>query len=123
MTVNEMIIEAITTDSRKRKCRWQTELEALGFKISKDRAWCMTEKYNSRKWIAFCWFMGLVTLANILAFVCMFMHYDYPEVIVDILVLCGLITAGYCGINVLNKKVNNIVPPEEKGEEDGTCKN
>ena len=39
MTVNEMIIEAITTDSRKRKCRWQTELEALGFKISKDRAW------------------------------------------------------------------------------------
>ena len=39
MTVNEMIIEAITTDSRKRKCRWQTELEALGFKISKNRAW------------------------------------------------------------------------------------
>lgn len=39
MTVNEMIVEAITTDSRKRKCRWQTELEALGFKISKDRAW------------------------------------------------------------------------------------
>ena len=39
MTVNEMIIEAITTDSRKRKCRWQTELEALGFKISKDKAW------------------------------------------------------------------------------------
>ena len=34
-----MIIEAITTDSRKRKCRWQTELEALGFKISKDKAW------------------------------------------------------------------------------------
>ena len=39
MTVNEMLYEAITTDSRKRKCRWQTELEALGFKISKDRAW------------------------------------------------------------------------------------
>ena len=39
MTVNEMIIEAITTESRKRKCRWQTELEALGFEISKDRAW------------------------------------------------------------------------------------
>lgn len=39
MTVNEMLIEAITTESRKRKCRWQTELESLGFKISKDRAW------------------------------------------------------------------------------------
>ena len=39
MTVNEMLREAITTESRKRKCRWQTELEALGFKISKDRAW------------------------------------------------------------------------------------
>ena len=83
----------------------------------------MTEKYNSRKWIAFCWFMGLVTLAIILAFVCMFMHYDYPEVIVDILVLSGLITAGYCGINVLNKKVNGINPFEEKGEENGICKN
>jgi hypothetical protein len=42
---------------------------------------------------------------------------------VDILVLSGLITAGYCGINVLNKKVNNFIPTEEKGEEDGTCKN
>ena len=39
MTVNEMLREAITTESRKRKCRWQTELEALGFKISKDKAW------------------------------------------------------------------------------------
>ena len=39
MTVNEMLREAITTESRKRKCRWQTELEALGFEISKDRAW------------------------------------------------------------------------------------
>ena len=83
----------------------------------------MTEKYNSRKWIAFCWFMGLVTLAIILAFVCMFMHYDYPEVIVDILFLCGLITAGYCGINVLNKKINKFIPTEEKGEEDGSSKN
>lgn len=90
----------------------------------------MTEKYNSRKWISFCWFMGLVTLAIILAFVCMFMHYDYPEVIVDILVLSGFITAGYCGINVLNKKVTNMIPSEpteksteDKGEEDGTCKN
>ena len=83
----------------------------------------MTEKYNSRKWIAFSWFMSLVTLAIILAFVCMFMHYDYPEVIVDILGLSGLITAGYCGINVLNKKVSNINLTEEQGEEDGTCKN
>ena len=83
----------------------------------------MTEKYNSRKWIAFCWFMALVTLAIILAFVCMFMHYDYPEVIVDILVLRGLITAGYCGINVLNKKVNNMVPPEEKVDEDKKVSN
>ena len=34
-----MLYEAITTESRKRKCRWQTELEALGFEVSKDRAW------------------------------------------------------------------------------------
>ena len=39
MTVNEMIIEALTTDSRKRKARHQTELEALGYKIIKDRSW------------------------------------------------------------------------------------
>ena len=39
MTVNEMIIEAITTDSRKRKARHQAELEALGYKIIKDRSW------------------------------------------------------------------------------------
>ena len=39
MTVNDMLREAITTDSRKRKCRWQTELEALGFTIHKDGAW------------------------------------------------------------------------------------
>ena len=39
MTVNEMLREAITTDSRKRKCRWQVELEALGFTIIKDRSW------------------------------------------------------------------------------------
>ena len=39
MTVNEMLREAITTESRKRKCRYQAELEALGFEISKDRAW------------------------------------------------------------------------------------
>ena len=39
MTVNEMLYEAITTESRKRKCRWQTELEALGFEIIKSGAW------------------------------------------------------------------------------------
>lgn len=39
MTVNEMLREAITTDSRKRKCRWQKELEALGYIIIKDRSW------------------------------------------------------------------------------------
>ena len=39
MTVNDMLREAITTESRKRKARWQTELEALGFEISKDKAW------------------------------------------------------------------------------------
>ena len=39
LTVNEMLREAITTESRKRKCRYQAELEALGFKISKDGAW------------------------------------------------------------------------------------
>lgn len=48
MTVNEMIIEAITTDSRKRKCRWQTELEALGFKISKDGAWYIRYEKTNR---------------------------------------------------------------------------
>ena len=83
----------------------------------------MTEKYNSRKWIAFCWFMSLVTLAIILAFVCMFMNYYYPEVIINTLGLSGLLTAGYCGINVLNKKVSNIISPEKKGDENGICKN
>lgn len=37
--LNTMLREAITTDSRKRKCRWQTELEALGYVIIKDRSW------------------------------------------------------------------------------------
>jgi len=48
MTVNEMLREAITTDSRKRKCRWQTELEALGFKIIKDRAWLIRYEKTGR---------------------------------------------------------------------------
>ena len=48
MTVNEMLREAITTESRKRKCRWQTELEALGFEISKDRAWFIRNTKTGR---------------------------------------------------------------------------
>lgn len=48
MTINEMLIEAITTESRKRKCRWQTELEALGFKISKDGAWFIRNTKTGR---------------------------------------------------------------------------
>lgn len=48
MTVNEMIIEAITTDSRKRKCRHQAELEALGYKIIKDRSWYIKNPKTNR---------------------------------------------------------------------------
>lgn len=48
MTVNEMIIEAITTDSRKRKCRHQTELEALGYKIIKNRSWYIKNPKTNR---------------------------------------------------------------------------
>ena len=48
MTVNEMLREAITTDSRKRKCRWQTELEALGFKIIKDGSWLIRNTKTGR---------------------------------------------------------------------------
>lgn len=48
MTVNEMIIEAITTDSRKRKCRHQTELEALGYKIIKDGSWYIKNPKTDR---------------------------------------------------------------------------
>ena len=48
MTVNEMIIEAITTDSRKRKCRWQNELESLGYIIVKDRSWFIRNPITGR---------------------------------------------------------------------------
>lgn len=48
MTINEMIIEAITTDSRKRKCRHQTELEALGYKIIKDKSWYIKNPKTGR---------------------------------------------------------------------------
>lgn len=48
MTVNEMIVEAITTDSRKRKCRWQTELEALGYVVRKDKAWIIRNPKTDR---------------------------------------------------------------------------
>jgi len=50
MTTNEMIYEAITTDSRKRKARHQTELEALGYKIIKDGSWYISNP-KTRKWI------------------------------------------------------------------------
>ena len=50
MTTNEMIYEALTTDSRKRKARWQTELEALGYKIIKDGSWYISNP-KTRKWI------------------------------------------------------------------------
>ena len=48
MTVNEMIIEAITTDSRKRKARNQFELEKLGYIIVKDRAWLIRNPKTDR---------------------------------------------------------------------------
>ena len=48
MDVNTMLREAITTESRKRKCRWQTELEALGFEISKDKAWFIRNTKTGR---------------------------------------------------------------------------
>ena len=50
MTTNEMIYEALTTDSRKRKARWQAELEALGYKIIKDGSWYISNP-KTRKWI------------------------------------------------------------------------
>ena len=48
MTLNEMIYEAITTDSRKRKCRHQAELEALGYKIIKDGSWKIRNTKTNR---------------------------------------------------------------------------
>lgn len=48
MTVNEMIIEAITTDSRKRKARNQFELEKLGYVIRKDRGWVIKNPKTNR---------------------------------------------------------------------------
>lgn len=50
MTTNEMIYEALTTDSRKRKARYQTELEALGYKVIKDGSWYISNP-KTRKWI------------------------------------------------------------------------
>lgn len=48
MTVNEMIIEAITTDSRKRKANYQTELENLGYKVVKDGSWYIRNPKTGR---------------------------------------------------------------------------
>lgn len=48
MTINEMIIMAITTDSRKRKARYQTELENLGYKVSKNGSWYIRNPKTGR---------------------------------------------------------------------------
>lgn len=50
MTVNEMIISALTTESRKRKARYQSELEELGYKVYKDRGWTIRNPINNR-WV------------------------------------------------------------------------
>ena len=49
MDTNTMLREAITTDSRKRKARWQTELEALGYTIYKDKAWIIVNPKTNRR--------------------------------------------------------------------------
>lgn len=46
--LNTMLREAITTESRKRKCRWQTELEALGYVIFKDGSWRIRNPKTNR---------------------------------------------------------------------------
>ena len=48
MTINEMLMEAITTDSRKKKARYQEELEALGYRVIKDRCWMIENPKNNR---------------------------------------------------------------------------
>lgn len=47
-TVNEMLRAALTTDSRKKKCAYQSELEAMGYEICKDGRWMITNKKNGR---------------------------------------------------------------------------
>ena len=48
VSLNEMLLQAITTDSRKRKARYQTELEALGYKIVKDGSWFIRNTKTGR---------------------------------------------------------------------------
>lgn len=48
ITLNEMIIAALTTNSRKRKCAYQDELEALGYKIIKDGSWFIRNTFTDR---------------------------------------------------------------------------
>ena len=48
ITVNEMLIAALTTDSRKRKARYQAELEALGYTIIKDGSWFIRNTKTDR---------------------------------------------------------------------------
>lgn len=49
MDLNTMLREAITTDSRKRKCIWQDNLEAMGYKIIKDRCWTIINPTTKRR--------------------------------------------------------------------------
>lgn len=49
MDLNTMLREAITTDSRKRKCRWQSELESMGYKIIKDGCWIIKNPKTNRR--------------------------------------------------------------------------
>lgn len=78
----------------------------------------MGNKFNSRKWVAFIWYMILVTLSILLAFFCTLFDSQYPDAIVDVLMWAGFVTAGYCGFNVLNKKFTIGEKPdlEEVGE-------
>lgn len=48
LSLNEMLLQAITTDSRKRKARFQTELEELGYKIVKDGSWFIRNTKTGR---------------------------------------------------------------------------
>ena len=50
MTTNEMIYEALTTNSKKKKARWQVELEMLGYKVIKDGSWYISNP-STGKWI------------------------------------------------------------------------
>lgn len=65
----------------------------------------MEEKFNSRKWVAFFWFMSLSTVSLVVVVVLSLIDRAIPNDIVKILTMTGCVTGGYCGFNVLNKKV------------------